>query len=559
MFSIRARAATMPTHTTDISATTSANSPVRVAVRIRPIEADIPGAPRSRAERTTCIEATGNDIILLPTHVDDDCGQRGRIVGGTRTEFHHAFGSAVSQQEVFDTAVAPLLAEFACGRNVAVMAYGQTGSGKTHSLGMAASPASGSDESSGVVPRALEWVFTQAPAKVIVGLVELYNRKVNALISGERPVASAADALALLQTGLRCRQTATTNANAVSSRSHAVFTVTVLWPGQRKASKLHFADLAGSERLADTQAEGKRLAEAKAINKSLLTLGRVVAALASPDSRFVPYRDDPLTSHLRDVLGGDARTLLLACVAGNEASRAETASTLGFGKRALFIKCRKNNGMPAGALGSAAEDAQKRLAAEAEAEKLRQMVKQLQLQTPAATQTVDAGTCTGDENTVDTGTDARGEKTIDTGTDAGNEQTVDAGTYTGCNQTVDTGTDTECKQSVDTGTDTECKQVINAGTSFCGYTKPRKLVRKVCAPVSAQSPGAHIDKSVGCIKPHVFVRKVRAPASAQSAGTDTGKTGVCIKPRKLVKKVRAPAKPKSKVSLRARVCSALHI
>ncbi|KAJ2470928.1 hypothetical protein IWW56_006435, partial [Coemansia sp. RSA 2131] len=233
---------------------------------------------------------------------------------------------------------------------------------------MAASPASGSDESSGVVPRALEWVFTQAPAKVMVRLVELYNGKVNALIAGERPVASAADALALLQTGLRCRQTATTN---------AIFTVTVLWPGQRKASKLRFADLAGSERLADTQVEGKRLAEAKAINKSLFTLGRVVTALASPASGFVPYRDDPLTSHLRDFLGGDARTLLLACVAGNEASRAETASTLGFGKRALFIKCRKHNGMPAGALGSAAEEAQKRLAAEAEAEKLRQVVKQL--------------------------------------------------------------------------------------------------------------------------------------------------------------------------------------
>ncbi|KAJ1742974.1 hypothetical protein LPJ58_006782, partial [Coemansia sp. RSA 1591] len=157
--------ATVPTHTTDISATTSANSPVRVAVRIRPIEANTPGELRSRAERTSCIEATGNSIVLLPTHVDNDCSQHGGIVGGTRTEFHHSFGSAVSQQEVFDSAVAPLLATFASSQNVAIMAYGQTGSGKTYTMGMGMSSVSGSDESSGIIPRALEWVFTQAPSK----------------------------------------------------------------------------------------------------------------------------------------------------------------------------------------------------------------------------------------------------------------------------------------------------------------------------------------------------------------------------------------------------------
>ncbi|KAJ1751722.1 hypothetical protein LPJ58_005069 [Coemansia sp. RSA 1591] len=521
MLSFGVSVATVPTHTTDISATTSANSPVRVAVRIRPIEANTPGELRSRAEQTPCIEATGNSIVLLPTHVDDDCSQRGGIFGGTRTEFHHSFGSAVSQQEVFDSAVVPLLATFASGQNVAIMAYGQTGSGKTYTMGMGMSSVSGSDESSGIIPRALEWVFTQAPSKVTIELAELYNGKVNALTAGNQHAATAADTLSLLQTGLRRRQTAATNANAMSSRSHAVFTVTVLWPGQRKATKLRFADLAGSERLADTQAEGKRLAEAKAINKSLLTLGRVVAALASATPTFVPYRDDPLTFLLKDVIGGDAQTLLLACVAGNEASRAETASTLAFAKRALAVKRHKPSGMLAGRLGSAAEEAKRRIAAEAEAEKLRNMVKQLQI--AASSQTVNAGTS------------------------AISEQANDAATYTRDQITVNAGTSAISEQAND------------ASTCFYGNTKPRKLVRKVRAPASAQSAGADIDKSVGCIKPQVLVRKVRAWASAQSADTDTGKTAACIKPLKLVRKVRVPAKHDSKGSLQARIRSILLI
>ncbi|KAJ2137071.1 Chromosome-associated kinesin kif4a [Coemansia sp. RSA 678] len=571
--------ATVPIHTTDISATTSANTPVRVAVCIRPIEVNIPGELRSRAERTPCIESTGNSIVLLPTHVDDDCGQPGGIVGETRTEFHHAFGSTVSQQEVFDSAVAPLLAKFASGQNVAVMAYGQTGSGKTYTMGMSVSPVSDSNESSGIIPRALEWVFTQAPSKVTIELAELYNGKVNALTAGNQHAATAADALSLLQTGLRRRHTAATNANAKSSRSHAVFTVTVLWPGQRKTTKLRFADLAGSERLADTQAEGKRLAEAKAINKSLLTLGRVVAALASAHPTFVPYRDDPLTFHLRDVLGGDAQTLLLACVAGNEASRIETASTLGFAKRALLIKRRKSSGMPAGALGSATEEMQKRIVAEAKAEKLRATVdqlqatiEQLQLQIAAASAlTVDAGMDAASTLTVNAGMDAASAFTANAGIDAARALTVDARNYTALIQSEDAGNYTNLVHSgndkrytvlVKSGyaaTDAAGTTTTSAASSTHGCIKPQVLVRKVCAPASAQSAGADAGKTAACIKPQKLVRKFRARASAQSADTDIGKSVGCIKPQKLVRKVRVPAKHDSKGSLQARIRSILLI
>ncbi|KAJ2658243.1 hypothetical protein IW148_004799 [Coemansia sp. RSA 1199] len=392
MLNIGVSVATMPTHTTDISATTSANSPIKVAIRIRPNGPHVAGA----------------------SHI--------KYVGGSQCEVHHAFGPTANQSDVFNSAVAPLLAKFASGQSVAIMAYGQTGSGKTHTMGMGESPALGCDESSGVMPRALDWVFSRDPEKVTVQLVQLDNGKLNDLIAGEQHVASAAAALALLQTGLRRRHTAATNANAVPSRAHTVLTVTVLWPGQRKATKLRLADLAGSERLP--------------------AHGKVISASTSATTGFGPGKDDSPKTRLY-------------C--------AETANTLGFVKWAGSVQNRKPSGIVAGGLGSAAEEAQKRIAAEAEAEQLR-------LQISAAARTVDAGT------------------------------------------------------------DTECKQVINAGTNFCGYTKPRKLVRKVCAPVSAQS-----------------------------AGMDTGKTGACIKPHKLVRKDWASAKPKSKVSLRARVCSALHI
>ncbi|KAJ2118519.1 kinesin motor protein cin8, partial [Coemansia sp. RSA 720] len=287
------------------------------------------------------------------------------------------------------------------------MAYGQTGSGKTHTMGMSESPASGCHESSGVMPRALDW---------------LDNVKLNDLIAGEQHVASAAAALALLQTGLRRRHTAATNVNAVPSRAYTVLIVTVLWPGKRKASKLRLADLAGSERLP--------------------AHGKVISASTSATTGFGPSKDDSPKTCLCDWVGS--------------------------------VQNRKPSGILASGLGSAAEEAQKRIAAEAEAEQLR-------LQISAAARTVDAGT------------DAE------------------------CKQLVNTGTDTECKQSVYTGTDAECKQLVDTGTNFCGNIKPRKLVRKV-----------------------------RAPASAQSAGMDTGKTGACIKPRKLVRKDWASAKPKSK-------------
>ncbi|KAJ2497351.1 hypothetical protein GGH96_005160, partial [Coemansia sp. RSA 1972] len=385
MFGIEVSVATVPTHTTARTAIAPASSPIKVAVRIRPDGPNVPGAPHNK------------------------------YVGGSQCEFHQSFGPTASQSDVFDLAVAPLLTKFASGQNVAVMAYGQTGSGKTHTMGMGASLALGCDESSGVVPRALEWVYSRAPATVTIELVELYNGKINDLIAGEQHVGSAADALALLQTGLRRRQTAATKANAVSSRAHTVITVTVLWPGQLKATKLRLADLADSE--------------------SQPAHGKIVSAPASATTVYDPSKNASPKIRLCNVIGRGMWALLLACVTGSEADRAKTAKTLSFVKWAGSVKNCKPSGISAGGLGSAAEEAQKRMAAEAEAEQLRATVnqlqttvKQLQLQISAAAQTADTGTDMAMSANVETSTNVA--QTADTGTDKDVVQSANAKKYT---------------------------------------------------------------------------------------------------------------------------------
>ncbi|KAJ2786637.1 hypothetical protein GGI15_001352 [Coemansia interrupta] len=318
--------------------------PVRVAVRIR-----APGGILEPLGRTTL-----------------------RMLGDApRTfTFDHVFASA-SQTAVY-AAVAPLLARFVEGYNVTVLAYGQTSSGKTYTMGTAAGPAD--DETEGVVPRALTWLFAWAAraggVDVRVSFVEVYNDELIDLVAltqhggvgppvlvrddgrggvrwvgvKEAPVASAPAALALLAAGARARQTSATQMNGQSSRSHAIYTVSLRQTRGHVqiASKLHFVDLAGSERLKRTQAEGERKREGIKINSGLLALGNVISALAGDQGAralgHVPYRDSKLTHMLRDSLGGTALTMMIACVAADDANAAETLNTLKYAARARNIK-----------------------------------------------------------------------------------------------------------------------------------------------------------------------------------------------------------------------------
>lgn len=140
----------------------------------------------------------------------------------------------------------------------------------------------------------------------------------------------------LLELGSTRRVTGETNMNSCSSRSHAVFSI--LLEQKDRVSKLHFVDLAGSERQKRTKAMGKRFQESIKINTGLLALGNVINALSSRENCHVAYRDSKLTRVLQDSLGGNCKTVFIACVSGLEQDSMETLSTLQYANRAKNIK-----------------------------------------------------------------------------------------------------------------------------------------------------------------------------------------------------------------------------
>ena len=160
----------------------------------------------------------------------------------------------------------------------------------------------------------------------------------------EWSVRSPVEIYSLMQKGAMSRHTASTNMNDVSSRSHAVFLITVEQMKtdrnkQIKVGKLNMVDLAGSESVRVTGATGKRLEESKNINKSLSCLGNVIAALTDPKSRsHIPYRDSKLTRLLKDSLGGNCKTTMMVMISPAPEAFSESLSTLKFATRAKKIK-----------------------------------------------------------------------------------------------------------------------------------------------------------------------------------------------------------------------------
>ncbi|KAI8907325.1 P-loop containing nucleoside triphosphate hydrolase protein, partial [Gorgonomyces haynaldii] len=305
--------------------------------------------------------------------------------------FDHVFESRALQQSVYEQAVAPLVDRFLEGFNATILAYGQTGSGKTYSMGIALDSINALEDSAnqGIVPRAIDNIFrylTESKRKmgdsfkhhVTVSFLELYNEELVDLLnprprsasgthsgpsiredgSGkivwynvlEEPVTSPEELLNVLQRGTLCRTTGSTDMNASSSRSHAIFTVTLRQdipatsdlPDRKLISKFHFVDLAGSERLKRTNAEGDRKKEGISINQGLLALGNVISALGDETRRssHVPYRDSKLTRMLQDSLGGNSQTLMLACISPSDMNYGETVNTLHYANRARNIKNR---------------------------------------------------------------------------------------------------------------------------------------------------------------------------------------------------------------------------
>ncbi|XP_051730543.1 kinesin-like protein KIF13B isoform X2 [Ctenopharyngodon idella] len=357
----------------DDSAVNESN--VKVAVRVRPMNR------RERDLKTKCVvDMEGNQTVLHPSS-----GNLGK--GDSRNKpkvfaYDYCFWSMdeaeaakfAGQDVVFQCLGVSLLDSAFLGYNACIFAYGQTGSGKSYTM-------MGTAEQPGLTPRLCSSLFERTVQEqregesftVEVSYMEIYNEKVRDLLDpkGSRQalrvrehnvlgpyvdglsrlaVTSYKDIESLMSEGNKSRTVAATNMNEESSRSHAVFNIVLthtlrdLKTGTsgEKVSKLSLVDLAGSERADKTGAGGERLKEGSNINRSLTTLGLVISALAEQGagknkSKFVPYRDSVLTWLLKDSLGGNSRTAMVATVSPAADNYDETLSTLRYADRAKSI------------------------------------------------------------------------------------------------------------------------------------------------------------------------------------------------------------------------------
>uniref|UniRef100_A0A672Z8H4 Kinesin family member 16Ba n=1 Tax=Sphaeramia orbicularis TaxID=375764 RepID=A0A672Z8H4_9TELE len=265
--------------------------------------------------------------------------------------------SFVSQEKVFRDLGSDVLKAAFEGYNACVFAYGQTGSGKSYTM-------MGNPGDAGLIPRICEGLFsrisdtTRWDAASFRTEVSYFIRRQDYpgqhLYLSKHLVQNYSDVEELMEAGNINRTTASTGMNDVSSRSHAIFTINFTqakfdaeMPSET-VSKIHLVDLAGSERADATGATGVRLKEGGNINKSLVTLGNVISALADmtqdgvntnlkKKSVFVPYRDSVLTWLLKDSLGGNSKTIMIATISPADVNYGETLSTLRYANRAKNI------------------------------------------------------------------------------------------------------------------------------------------------------------------------------------------------------------------------------
>lgn len=283
--------------------------------------------------------------------------------------FDSVYGWDSKQSDIYDDAVRPLVESVLQGFNGTIFAYGQTGTGKTHTM----HGASDHPDMRGVIPNSFQHIFTQISRtqnqKYLVrsSYLEIYQEEIRDLLCKdnnkklelkENPdigvyvkdlssvvTKNATEIEHVMNIGNQSRSVGFTNMNDRSSRSHAIFVITVecseVGPdGQDhiRVGKLNMVDLAGSERQSKTGAKGKRLKEATKINLSLSALGNVISALVDGKSTHVPYRDSKLTRLLQDSLGGNAKTVMIATVGPSHKNFDETLATLRYASRAKNIK-----------------------------------------------------------------------------------------------------------------------------------------------------------------------------------------------------------------------------
>ncbi|KAF7322353.1 Kinesin domain-containing protein [Mycena chlorophos] len=453
------------------SSSSSSATSVQVALRIRPpTQQDSTSIP-TRFQRSV-IHATSNSSVSVDPVTGPTTGGPAPAASAASAaaagkkqvfSFDQVHGPPATQHEMFTSTALPLISRFVEGFNCTILAYGQTSSGKTHTMTGIDLDADPSDPNNGmgIIPRSISKIFQNARQlrderagawtyTIKASFIEIYNEDLIDLLTDdagrrevqiredkdghiiwgglrEVPVKNPSEVMALLRKGSSIRRTNETDMNAQSSRSHAIFSLTLTQkrfsggglpprsssplppngrspsrlarPGSMYAgpgtsrvasptgnrpptpsfasamgrggglrpssalghagdrsgmdddggewttivSKFHFVDLAGSERLKRTAAAGERVKEGISINSGLLALGNVISALGDPSRAkthmsHVPYRDSKLTRLLQDSLGGNAHTLMIACVSPAEWNVGETLNTLKYANRARNIK-----------------------------------------------------------------------------------------------------------------------------------------------------------------------------------------------------------------------------
>ncbi|EAQ90612.1 hypothetical protein CHGG_02547 [Chaetomium globosum CBS 148.51] len=363
--SLRSRDGTVPPH-----ARVDGGGNVRVVVRVR---AFLPREIHREAECLIHMDPISQQTTLLVPNDFDPANARARsrkVLEEKSFTFDNSFWSHdpedehyATQEDVYDSLGEEFLDHNFEGYHTCIFAYGQTGSGKSYTM-------MGTPDHPGLIPRTCEDLFERIAAaqdetpnisyNVRVSYFEVYNEHVRDLLVPiiphqppyylkiresptegpyvkdltEVPVRSLHEIIRYMRIGDNNRTTASTKMNDTSSRSHAVFTIMLKQihhdletdETTERSSRIRLVDLAGSERAKSTEATGQRLREGSNINKSLTTLGRVIAALADPkqqrrpgssrkDNTVVPYRDSILTWLLKDSLGGNSKTAMIACIA----------------------------------------------------------------------------------------------------------------------------------------------------------------------------------------------------------------------------------------------------
>ena len=295
-----------------------------------------------------------------------------------RFTFDTIFDMDSLQEDVYNITAKQAVQSVLEGYNSTIFCYGQTGTGKTYT--MEGFTYESKNPNRGIIQRTIQDIFnfiettSDSNTKFIIraSFLQIYNENISDLLKSDKKnlqiredkkkgiyvdllsewaVRSPLDLYALLRRGGGSRTTSATYMNDVSSRSHAVFQITVEQmttdkelndnKAQIKVGKLNLVDLAGSERIRITGTRGQQLEESKKINKSLSCLGNVINALTDKKGKnYIPYRDSKLTRLLQDSLGGNCKTTMIATISPSEDAFSESLSTLYFAQRAKKIKNR---------------------------------------------------------------------------------------------------------------------------------------------------------------------------------------------------------------------------